>query len=134
VEPTLFAAELEKFRPYQQRLASSVHHQEIALQEVTSLWKGLKDVAGRGAGARKWEEREKRKKDAVRRFSRTRDGYMEVRDGLAYVLFFVSSFYNCVFLKNDNGLIDQLQKRTSVLHRTNGAHYQTSTKCSFVYL
>ena len=87
MEPTLFAAELQKFRPYQQRLASSVHHQQVALQEVTALWKGLKDLAGRGAGARKWEEREKNKKDTVRRFSRTRDGYMEVRDGLAYVSF-----------------------------------------------
>ncbi|KAF8957529.1 BRO1-like domain-containing protein [Flammula alnicola] len=82
-KPTLFAAELEKFRPYQQRLTSTVHHQEVALQELTTLWKGLKDLAGRGAGARKWEEREKRKKDTVRRFSRARDGYMEVRDGLA---------------------------------------------------
>ncbi|KAF8152985.1 BRO1-like domain-containing protein [Crassisporium funariophilum] len=83
VEPTLFAAELEKFRPYQQRLASTVHHQEVALQEVAALWKALKDHAGRGAGARKWDEREKKKKDTVRRFSRARDSYMEVRDGLA---------------------------------------------------
>jgi tyrosine-protein phosphatase non-receptor type 23 len=83
VEPTLFAAELEKFRPYQQRLAHSVHHQQITLQEIAQLWKGLKDLAGRGPGARKWEERERRKKDTVRRFSRARDGYMEVRDGLA---------------------------------------------------
>jgi len=87
VEPALFAAELEKFRPYQQRLASTVHHQELAFQELTTLWKGLKDLAGRGPGARKWEEREKRKKDTVKRFSRARDGYMEVRDGLAYVIF-----------------------------------------------
>ena len=95
MEPTLFAMELEKFRPYQQRLASSVHHQGVALQEVTTLWKGLKDLAGRGAGARKWEEREKKKKDTVRRFSRARDVYMEVRDGLAYVflyLFDISRF------------------------------------------
>jgi len=55
----------------------------MALQEVTTLWKGLKEHAGRGPGARKWEEREKRKKDTVRRFSKARDGYMEVRDGLA---------------------------------------------------
>ena len=79
----MFAAELEKFRPYQQRLASTVHHQELALQEVSSLWKGLKGLAGRGSGAKRWDEREKRKKDTVRRFSRARDGYMEVRDGLA---------------------------------------------------
>ncbi|PFH50866.1 hypothetical protein AMATHDRAFT_3599 [Amanita thiersii Skay4041] len=90
VEPTLFAAELEKFRPYQQRLAATVHHQEIALQELGTLWKGLKDLAGRGAGARKWDEREKKKKDTVRRFSRARDIYMEIRDGLAKGL----QFYN----------------------------------------
>jgi len=83
VEPTLFAAELEKFRPYQQRLAASVHHQQITLQEIATLWKGLKDIAGHGPGAKKWDEREKRKKETVRRFSRDRDVYMEVRDGLA---------------------------------------------------
>lgn len=55
------------------------------LQEVSAYWRALKDLAGRGPGARKWDERERRKKDTVRRFSRARDGYMEVRDGLAYV-------------------------------------------------
>ena len=85
VEPTLFAAELEKFRPYQQRLAATVHHQQIVLQEIQGMWKSLRDSAGRGPGAKKWEEREKRKKDAVRRISRARDGYMEVRDGLTCV-------------------------------------------------
>ncbi|KAI0752567.1 BRO1-domain-containing protein [Daedaleopsis nitida] len=83
VESTLFAGELEKFRPYQQRLAATVHHEQVALQELTTLWRGLRDMAGRGPGAKKWEEREKRKKDTVRRFSRARDVYMEVRDGLA---------------------------------------------------
>jgi len=83
VEPTIFASELEKFRPYQQRLGQTIHHQQISLQEVSSMWKTLKDSAGRGEGARKWEERERRKKEAVRRFSRARDGYMEVRDGIA---------------------------------------------------
>ncbi|THV02206.1 BRO1-domain-containing protein [Dendrothele bispora CBS 962.96] len=88
VEPALFAAELEKFRPYQQRLAATIQHQNVTLQEVSSLWKTLRDIAGRGPGARKWEEREKRKKDTVKRFSRARDGYMEVKDGLAKGLHF----------------------------------------------
>lgn len=83
VEPTLFAVELEKFRPFQQRLAATVHAQEVTVQEINHLWKGLRDLAGRGPGARKWEEREKRKKDTVKRFSRARDIYMEARDGLA---------------------------------------------------
>ncbi|KAH9903210.1 BRO1-like domain-containing protein [Cubamyces lactineus] len=83
VESTLFAGELEKFRPYQQRLAATVHHEQVTLQELTQLWRALRDMAGRGPGAKKWEEREKRKKETVRRFSRARDVYMEVRDGLA---------------------------------------------------
>ncbi|KAL4243830.1 Vacuolar protein-sorting protein Bro1-like protein, partial [Abortiporus biennis] len=89
-ESTLFAGELEKFRPYQQRLSATVHHEQVTLQELQTLWRGLKDLAGRGPGARKWEERERRKKDTVRRFSRARDVYMEVRDGLAKGL----QFYN----------------------------------------
>ncbi|KAG1769793.1 BRO1-like domain-containing protein [Suillus occidentalis] len=68
-EQSLFAAELEKFRTYQQRLGTTVHNQQAIL-------------AGRGPGAKKWDERERRKKDTVRRFSNARDGYMEVRDGL----------------------------------------------------
>ncbi|EJD01878.1 BRO1-domain-containing protein [Fomitiporia mediterranea MF3/22] len=83
VEPALFAAELEKFKPFQNSLISTVQYEQAVLGEITQLWKGLKDLAGRGPGARKWEEREKRKKDTMRRFTRARDGYMEVRDGLA---------------------------------------------------
>jgi hypothetical protein len=104
----LFAAELEKFRPYQQRLASTVHHQELALQELSTLWQGLKDLAGRGPGARKWEEREKKKKETIKRFSRARDRYMEVRDGLAYVPITTHLTDHC-----NNALF--LQKRASIL-------------------
>ncbi|KAJ7621099.1 BRO1-domain-containing protein [Roridomyces roridus] len=83
VEPALFAAELEKFRPYQQRLAATIHHQEVALQEIASRWKVLKDFGDFRTGARKWDEKDNRRKEGVRRFGRAREGYEEVRDGLA---------------------------------------------------
>ncbi|KAJ7430177.1 BRO1-domain-containing protein [Mycena galericulata] len=83
VEPTLFAAELEKFRPYQQRLAATIHHQEVALQDIASRWKILKDFTEFRSPARKWDEKEKRRKEGIRRFGRAREGYEEVRDGLA---------------------------------------------------
>ncbi|KAH9968158.1 BRO1-like domain-containing protein [Russula dissimulans] len=89
VEPTIFAAELEKFRPYQQRLGQTVHHQHATIQEITQLWRTLKDLGGRG-GARKWDERERRKKESVRRFTQASEKYMEVRDGLAKGLQFYS--------------------------------------------
>jgi hypothetical protein len=82
VEPTIFASELEKFRPYQQRLSQTVHHQQSTIQEITQLWRALKDMGGR-TGARKWDERERRKKETVRRFTQAGERYMEVRDGLA---------------------------------------------------
>ena len=85
VESTLFAGELEKFKPYQQRLAATVHHEQHNIQEITALWRSLKERGGRGPGARKWEERERRKKDTIKRFSRARDIYMEVKDGIACV-------------------------------------------------
>lgn len=70
---------------------------------MTTLWKGLKELAGRGAGARKWEEREKRKVETVKRFAKARDGYMEVRDGLACVFFFFSLF-SCSNTDDGTGL------------------------------
>ena len=91
VKQSLFTAELEKFQPSQQRLGTTVHRQQAVLQEIQGLWTNIQDLAGRGPGAKKWDERERRKKDTVRRFSNSRDGYMEVRDGLTYV--HLSSFY-----------------------------------------
>ncbi|KAI0029295.1 BRO1-like domain-containing protein, partial [Vararia minispora EC-137] len=102
VEPTIFASELEKFRPYQQRLTQTIHQQSATLQEISQSWKSLKDLAGRGEGARKWEERERRKKDTVRRFSRARDGYMEARDGLAKGLQFYSELSSLVETLRNN--------------------------------
>ncbi|KAI6096030.1 hypothetical protein EDD16DRAFT_1733155 [Pisolithus croceorrhizus] len=39
-------------------------------------------LVGRGPGVKKWEEHEGWKKDTVRWFSRARDGYMDVYDGI----------------------------------------------------
>jgi tyrosine-protein phosphatase non-receptor type 23 len=82
VEPTLFATELEKFRPYQSRLAATIHAQQVTLQEITQLWKTLKVKGGSGKGVRKWEERQKRTNDLIKRFASAREGYLEVRDGI----------------------------------------------------
>lgn len=82
MEPTLFANELEKFKPYQTRIQSTIQYQQAALQEITQYWKGLRDLAGRGAGARKWEEKEKRKLLSIKQFGRVRDTWMEVREGV----------------------------------------------------
>lgn len=50
---------------------------------MTTVWKGLKELAGHGAGARQREEGEEGTVETVKRFGKARDGYMEVRDGLS---------------------------------------------------
>jgi len=112
VEPALFAAELEKFKPYQQQIIGNIQQQGGVLRDLSSLWKGLKEHTGRGPGARRWEERERRKKGLVKRFGEARDVYMEVRDGLACVCFF---FYAYIF-----ETIGYKQKRSTILHGAGG--------------
>ena len=75
-----------------------MHHQQSTIQEITQLWRALRDLGGRG-GARKWDERERRKKETVRRFVQASEKYMEVRDGLASVTFHIRLLAsNAVFL------------------------------------
>ncbi|KZV72508.1 hypothetical protein PENSPDRAFT_628544 [Peniophora sp. CONT] len=89
VESTIFAAELEKFKPYQQKLSASNISRQAAITEVTQLWRGLCDLAGRGEGARRWEEREHCKADAACRFQRA--GEAEVNRAFAQASEYVRS-------------------------------------------
>ncbi|KAG5638414.1 hypothetical protein H0H81_000191 [Sphagnurus paluster] len=77
-ESALFAAELEKFRPYQQRLTGTVQAQEAILAEVRTLWKSLKALPG----ARRVGEEERGKEEALKRCQAAWERYAEVRDGL----------------------------------------------------
>lgn len=42
---------------------------------------------GTGKGVKRWEERQKRINDLIKRFALAREGYLEVRDGIQYVSF-----------------------------------------------
>ncbi|KAG9092612.1 bck1-like resistance to osmotic shock [Ceratobasidium sp. 370] len=81
VETALFQSELEKFKPYQARISSTVHHQQATLQEVGGLLRRLQNERGKGGWAKQWEAGEKRRREAVTRVARAREGWMEVREG-----------------------------------------------------
>lgn len=82
METTLFANELEKFRPYQSRLGATLAAQQAVLQEVAQLWKSLKDKGTKGRGVKKWEERERNAATLIRKLAVARESYFEVRDGI----------------------------------------------------
>lgn len=118
VESSIFAAELEKFKPYQQKLTTSIASHQSSITDLTQLWRALRDLAGRGDGARRWDERERRKADATRRFQRARDGYMEARDGAAKGMQFYAELSGLAASLKDNvkGFVGERgRERTAII-------------------
>jgi hypothetical protein len=84
IESQLFTSELEKFRPYQTRLAGLVHKQQDLLSDVV---RGFKSLLQEQAGSKEQEEIEsaQHQLDAlISRFRATRGGWEDVREGSQY--------------------------------------------------
>lgn len=72
-------------------------YQEKTLGELKGVWRRLQQSSlsgstqphggSKGKGGfkfvKKWEERDKRKRELVKRFERAKEAYVEVRDGIA---------------------------------------------------
>lgn len=84
-EPTLFATELEKFKPYQARLGAAVQTRKDVLEDVARTLKRVEAVPGVKRLMRERSGEEKRGKDVEARFRRAWEGYEDVRVGLEYV-------------------------------------------------
>ncbi|KZO99027.1 BRO1-domain-containing protein [Calocera viscosa TUFC12733] len=96
MDSQLFTAELEKFRPYQSRIAATLAVQEQLIGEVAELWRGLTIGKQAREWARKWEQEDRKAKESGGRYSRVRETYAEVRDGLAKGLQFYRELNNVV--------------------------------------
>jgi len=81
-EPALFATELEKYRPHQQRIAATLHHQQATLADISQQFKALTE----GGKARQMQDQfagaELRKRDIVQRLGKAAQAYAEVRAGV----------------------------------------------------
>ncbi|SJX60561.1 related to BRO1-cytoplasmic class E vacuolar protein sorting (VPS) factor [Sporisorium reilianum f. sp. reilianum] len=96
VDSSIFAAELEKFKPHQNRIAVSLHHQQALLAEVEAAFKELSELpASKAAGAR-WDEKEKARNKLVARLKRARDSNAQVRAGVAKGLQFYADLQEIV--------------------------------------
>ncbi|EST06449.1 ALIX V-shaped domain protein [Kalmanozyma brasiliensis GHG001] len=96
VDASIFAAELEKFKPHQNRIAVSLHHQQALLAEVETTFKELSELpASKSAGA-KWDEKEKARNRLVARLRRARDSNAQVRAGVAKGLQFYADLQEIV--------------------------------------
>ncbi|SOV08174.1 Vacuolar protein-sorting protein BRO1 [Ustilago sp. UG-2017a] len=83
VDSSIFAAELEKFKPHQNRIAVSLHHQQALLAEVDAAFKELSELPASKAAGAKWDEKEKARNRLVARLRKARDSNAQVRAGVA---------------------------------------------------
>ncbi|GAA5902825.1 uncharacterized protein JCM6883_007255 [Sporobolomyces salmoneus] len=104
LEPSLFATELEKFRPHQQRLTQTLSAQQSVLAEINSGFKSLTEGSKAREAQGKWAAAERGKKDLVNRLGRATQAYGDVRTALGKGL----GFYGDL-----NDLIDGLQHQVS---------------------
>ncbi|GAA5822565.1 hypothetical protein JCM11251_006380 [Rhodosporidiobolus azoricus] len=104
VEPALFATELEKFRPHQQRLTQTLQAQQSCLADVNTAFKSLND----GPRARDLQNRfasaERAKRELVARLGHAAQAYNDVRTALGKGTQFYQDIGDLV-----DGLKDQVQ-------------------------
>ncbi|BGP18073.1 hypothetical protein JCM10213_008390 [Rhodosporidiobolus nylandii] len=103
VEPALFATELEKFRPHQQRLTQTLQAQQSCLADINSGFKALNE----GSKAREVQNRfaaaERKKRELVARLGQAAQAYGDVRAALSKGVQFYQDLGDLV-----DGLRDQV--------------------------
>lgn len=119
VDSSIFAAELEKFKPHQKRIAVSLHHQQALIAEVNTAFKELSELpASKSAGA-KWDEKEKARNRLVARLRRARDSNAQVRAGVAKGLQFYTDLQEIV--KTTRGSVNRfVAERKAERHKLVG--------------
>ncbi|GAA95080.1 uncharacterized protein L969DRAFT_568587 [Mixia osmundae IAM 14324] len=88
VEPALFAAELEKFKGHQSRIAATQHYQQTALKDVTDRYDRLTQSRRSQDIQAKWASVDRARKSAVARFKQAFEAYGDARAGLGKGLAF----------------------------------------------
>ncbi|KAK9450125.1 BRO1-like domain-containing protein [Limtongia smithiae] len=81
IEEKLFKSELEKYVPYQQRLAATVFQQSSTLQELTTAWKKVLDDPVIQEQRRNLGEAGRRKQSMNERFKRAYESWSDVYAG-----------------------------------------------------
>ncbi|WWC63541.1 uncharacterized protein I303_106144 [Kwoniella dejecticola CBS 10117] len=91
VEPQLFAAELEKFRPYQSRLAAAIQASTSILTELEMLVRQVEKGKGVKELQRSHKDRSKRVRAWERKLIEAGEGWAEIQAGLSKGLTYYDS-------------------------------------------
>ncbi|KAG8966843.1 bck1-like resistance to osmotic shock [Tulasnella sp. 419] len=131
VEPSLFAAELEKFRPYQSRLAQTIQAQAATVDEISDLWRALNSSVKGREWMKKTDVKEKKRGDAIARMSKARDGWAETREAIGKGVGFYRELADIVgqlrrsaasFVATRSSERDRLVSKAEASKRTTSSH------------
>lgn len=84
-ESSLFASELEKFRPYQTRLSTAIDHEKTTIDELVRLLDDLTNLKGARETEERWKGAERRVRELGTKLSKAFGEYQEVKKGLQCV-------------------------------------------------
>ncbi|KAI8149328.1 BRO1-like domain-containing protein [Fennellomyces sp. T-0311] len=96
IEQQIFTSELEKFRPHQQRITASIHHQQQVIQELTAAFKAVMDGEEAQKLQKRWDAAERQRRSVLDRFNRAQSGYFETKEGLRKGIQFYSSLCDVI--------------------------------------
>ena len=91
VEPQLFASELEKFKPFQSRLAAAIHTSSTILQELEMFVRQVEKGKGVKERQKGSKERQKRVKEWEQKLERAGQEWAEIKAGAGKGLSFYES-------------------------------------------
>lgn len=82
VEQQIFASELEKFRPHQQRITATVQHQQQAIQDLTAAFKDLMDGDEAQNLQSQYDKADRLVRNLTGDFNEAKSVYFEIKEGL----------------------------------------------------
>ncbi|KAI9315980.1 BRO1-like domain-containing protein [Dichotomocladium elegans] len=90
-EQQIFAAELEKYKPHQQRITLTIQQQQQAIRDVTEAYKSLMEDKEAMKLQSKFQELQQFQKRAEDNFKFARDQYISIKDALTKGIQFYSN-------------------------------------------
>lgn len=82
VEQHIFASELEKYRPHQQRISATIQHQQQTIQDLTSAFKDLMEGEEAQNLQSQHDKADRLCRNLTADFNEARSVYNEIKDGL----------------------------------------------------
>ncbi|KAK9324510.1 BRO1-like domain-containing protein [Lipomyces orientalis] len=94
IEEKLFKSELEKFLPYQKRIAATIYQQAVTLKELTAIWKAILNNPLIKERRAQLDSGDHRKQVAIERFKKVFEGWSDVHHGKQKGVKFYSELYD----------------------------------------